>query len=327
MDVQKAAHVSTGHPIVDRNAHETTDYHALTTASQACDVSDNSSSFTMNRRRLLCASGALGVASTAMATSGAASSRTLHPGWSGARVIEERETQFGRIAVLEKGRIRYLAYGADTQFVYQSAVNLDRPRELAAPYMRLMMLGVVYAKPYARIVQVGVGAGNMTGYAIRTFPDATVHAIDIDRDVLELGGRYFGLSPHPRLHVHLDDGRRWLEKSKGVFDVIMLDAYDETSIPSPLKGADFFRLVAARLAPGGALMQNVFKPQVDQLQLRAAIGESFDQIDVYRVGQNDVLAAYRGPRKPAEELRQRARSLDESLRPPHSLEEQLKARV
>jgi len=294
---------------------------------QACIVSDTKHSFAMNRRRLLCAGSTLAVAAPALVSYVAASSRTLHPGWTGARVIEERETQFGRIAVLEKGRTRYLAYGPGTQFVYQSAVDLDRPHELAAPYMRLMMLGVVYAKPYARIVQVGVGAGNMTGYTMRTFPDATVHAIDIDRDVLELGGRYFGLSPHPRLHVHLDDGRRWLERSKDVFDIIMLDAYDDVSIPAPLTGADFFRIVAARLAPWGALMQNVYTPQVNQRQLRAAIGACFDQIDVYRVGGSDVLAAYQGPRKSVEELRLRARSLDKSLRPPHSLEKLLEFRV
>lgn len=290
-------------------------------------MADTRARFPLNRRGLLCACGALAVAAPGIVAYGTTPPRILHPGWTGARVMEERETQFGRIAVLEKGRTRYLAYGPGTQFVYQSAVDLDRPHELAAPYMRLMMLGVVYANPYARIVQVGVGAGNMAGYAIRTFPDAAVHAIDIDRDVLELGARYFGLSPHPRLHVHVDDGRRWLERTNDVFDLIMLDAYDDASIPAPLRGGDFFKIVAARLAPWGVVMQNVYTPQVDQRRLREAIGASFDQIDVFRVGRSDVLAAYRGPRRSIEALKLRARTLDESLRPPHSLEKLLALRV
>ena len=66
---------------------------------------------------------------------------------------------------------------------------------------------------------------------------------------------------------------------------------------------------------------------MDQRQLRAAIGKSFDQIDVYRQGHNDVLAAYQGQRKSAEELSLRARGLDESLRPPHSLEKLLRFRT
>ena len=76
----------------------------------------------------------------------------------------------------------------------------------------------------------------MAGYAIRTSPYAVVHAIDIDRDVVELGGRYFGLSPNPRLHIHLQDGRQWPERSKDAFDLIMRDAYDDSSIPTPLRG-------------------------------------------------------------------------------------------
>ena len=290
-------------------------------------MSETDHAFAVNRRSLLWVAGALAIGAPVRAACGAARSQSPDSRWKGARVIEERETQFGRIAVLEKGRMRYLAYGPGTQFVYQSVVDLDRPHELAAPYMRLMMLGVVYAKSYTRIVQVGVGAGNMTGYAIRTFPDSVVHAIDIDRDVLELGGRYFGLSPNPRLQIYVEDGRQWLERSKDVFDLIMLDAYDDASIPAPLRHPDFFSVIATCLADGGVLMQNVHRPQVDQRQVMAAIGNSFDQIDVYRVGHNDVLAAYQGPRKSPAELKLRARWLDQSLRPTHPLERLLKLRA
>jgi spermidine synthase len=154
-----------------------------------------------------------------------------------------------------------------------------------------------------------------------------VHAIDIDRHVLELGARYFGLSPHSRLHVHLDDGRRWLEASREVYDVIMLDAYDDESIPASLRGADFFQVVAAHLTRSGVFMQNVYTAQVDQRQLTEAIRASFDHVDVYRVGRSDVLAAYHGPKREPEKLKLRARRLDGSLRPLHSLEKLLEFRA
>jgi spermidine synthase len=235
------------------------------------------------------------------------------------RVIEERDTQFGRIAVVEAGRKRYLAYGTGNDVAYQSVIDLDRPHELAAPYTQLMMLGVVYAQPYTRMVQIGVGAGNMTGYAIRTFPAAVVHAVDIDRDVVELGARYFGLAPHPRLHLHIDDGRRWLANSKEAYDVVMLDAYDDKSIPASLMDAEFFEIVAARLAPTGAVMQNVFLPVVDTKRLLVSLRKSFAQVDIYRNRQSAVLAAYRGTARGSRELMARARQVDQELRPAHSL--------
>jgi spermidine synthase len=290
-------------------------------------VSNLLHAFAAQRRRLLRAGGAFGLGLSGLAAHAAAPARTLHPGWAGARIVEEREGPFGRVAVLERGRTRYLVFDPANRFVYQSAVDLDRPHELAGRYTRLMMVGVVYAQPYARMVHIGVGGGAMAGYAVHTFPDAVVHAIDIDRDVIELSARYFGLAPNPRLHVHLADGRKWLEASRETFDLVMLDAYDDKSIPAPLRGADFFRVVAARLARTGVVMQNVYTEQVDRRQLMAAMGAAFNQIDVYRVGQSDVLAAYQGPRKDPEELRRRARRLDGSLRPPHSLEQLLESRV
>ena len=247
--------------------------------------------------------------------------------WAGLKVLEERETQFGRLAVVELGRKRYLAYGPGTRLIYQSVLDLDRPHELAAPYMRLMMLGVVYAEPYSRMVQIGVGAGNMTGYAIRTFPSVRVHAIDIDRHAVELGARYFGLAPHPRLHLHIEDGRSWLAASTEQFDVVMLDAYDDQSIPAALMDADFFAIVAARLAPGGVVMQNVYTPIVDARRLLASMRASFAEVDFYKVGDSAVLAAYQGPAREPSQLMTRARELDASLRPVHSLGELLTYRV
>lgn len=271
------------------------------------------------RRRVLRAGGAWAFAFGAFSLGGCDRVRTQTLHWAGLRVIEERETQFGRLAVVELGRKRYLAYGPGTRFVYQSVLDLDRPLELAAPYMRLMMLGVVYAEPYSRMVQIGVGAGNMAGYAIRTFPSAVVHAVDIDRHAVELGARYFGLAPHPRLHLHIEDGRRWLAASHEQFDVVMLDAYDDRSIPPALMDAAFFAIVAARLAPGGVAMQNVYLPIVDTKRLLEAMRASFAQVDVYRVGDSAVLAAYQGPARDPQRLAARALELDAALRPVHAL--------
>ncbi|CAD5369653.1 Spermidine synthase [Rubrivivax sp. A210] len=235
------------------------------------------------------------------------------------KVIEERQTQFGRLAVVELQRKRYLAYGPGSEIVYQSVLDLDRPLELAAAYTRLMMLGVVYAEPYARMLQIGVGAGNMTGYTLRNFPAAEVDAIDIDRHAVELGARHFGLAPHPRLRVHIQDGRAWLEASRTQFDVIMLDAYDDQSIPPALMDEAFFAIVAAHLAPGGVVMQNVYLPGVDTRRLLPALRAALPQVDVYRIGDSAVLAAYRGPAYTRQALQLRAQALDAALRPLHPL--------
>lgn len=237
----------------------------------------------------------------------------------GLRVIEARDTPFGRLSVVELDRKRYLAYGPGTQMVYQSVLDLDRPHELAAPYMRLMMLGMLHATAQARVALIGLGAGNMAVYLLRTFPQAQLHAVDIDRHAVELGMRHFGLAPDPRLRVTIDDGRQWLQASGERFDVVMLDAYDDRSIPPALMDEGFFALVAARLAPGGVAVQNVYLPGVDLRALLRVMRPSLPHIDAYRWGDSVVLAAHTGvPREPAQ-LAARAAELDAALHPAHPL--------
>ncbi len=278
------------------------------------------------RRRLMRASIALAFAASAAGMHRAVRAEIRLASRTDERVIDARQTQFGRLEVIEIDRTRYLSYGPGNR-VFQSALNLDRPNELVAPYTRLMMLGFVYTHPSARIVQIGVGAGNMARYAIRTFPSVVVQAVDIDPHALELGARYFGLAPDPRLHLHVADGRGWLAASNEQYGVIMLDAYDDRSIPAHLMDAGFFRIVAARLAAGGVVIQNVFTPQVDAKSLMAAMGASFDQVDSYRVGKSVVLVGYQGAQRDPGELRAHARRLDSALRPVHSLEELLELRA
>jgi spermidine synthase len=280
-----------------------------------------------NRRRVLLAgsAGLLGLGGLGLARWQEAWG-ALSP-WAGLRVLDERETRFGRLAVVERGRTRYLAYGPGARLVYQSAIDLDQPEALAAPYMRLMMLGLVYAEQCSSVLQIGVGAGNMAGYVIRNFPAVVVDAVDIDSNAVELGIRWFGLEPGPRLRLHEADGRAWLAASQERFDVVMLDAYDDRSIPASLMDREFFSLVASRTAPGGVVMQNVFMPQVDTAALLASLKESFAQVDFYRVGDSAVLAAYQEASREPSALMARARQIDAALRPLHSLAVLLEYRV
>ena len=47
--------------------------------------------------------------------------------------------------------------------------------------------------------------------------------------------------------------------------------------------------------------------------------DGLPQVDVYRIGDSAVLAAYRGPERTPQQLQARALALDAVLRPVHSL--------
>lgn len=93
----------------------------------------------------------------------------------------------------------------------------------------------------------------------------------------------------PSAHVVIDDGRRFLERTREQFDVITLDPAPpvEAAGTSLLYSRQFYALAKKRLKPDGILQQWHWREKVDPALLAAlarALTESFPYVKVYRVG-------------------------------------------
>ncbi len=106
--------------------------------------------------------------------------------------------------------------------------------------------------------------GNAAGTVARAyghfFPRTRVDAVEIDRELLDVGRELFDMRG-PRLHLHVADARPWLRRSERRFDVIHLDTYRQPYIPFYLVTREFFELCRKRLAPGGVVIVNVGHPE------------------------------------------------------------------
>lgn len=249
-------------------------------------------------------------------------------GSSAPRIVVRRRSAYGTLTVVEHGGRRFLTHDPQGSIAtVQSSLDLARPEALAAPYARLMMLAMAQAAQARRVLHIGVGAGAMARYVVSNWPQATVDAVELDPVAIELGIEYFNLRPHPRLAIHIAEGRAWLAASTQRFDVMMLDAYDDRSIPPALADASFFALVAERLAAGGAVAQNAYRGGVDVAALRATMRRAFDQVDEYALPDNAMLLGYQGAPLSASELLARAGALDARVRPLHPLADEVARRV
>jgi spermidine synthase len=67
----------------------------------------------------------------------------------------------------------------------------------------------------------------------------------------------------PNLHAIAADGRSYLERRAGVYDVIAVDAYRQPYIPFHLTTVEFFRAVRDHLTPRGVVALNAARTQND----------------------------------------------------------------
>ena len=123
---------------------------------------------------------------------------------------------------------------------------------LAAP----CMAGMDGSENDGRSVMIlGMGSGTYASYCVRYFPGVKVQGAEIDQKIADIATEYFGLPDS--VEVAVEDGRAYLTASQEQFDVIMVDAYQDITIPFQLSSVEFFTEVQRHLKPDGVMVVNL----------------------------------------------------------------------
>jgi spermidine synthase len=93
---------------------------------------------------------------------------------------------------------------------------------------------------------------------LKRFRDATLDVVEIDPGFTVLARRYFGLKDDPRLTIHHEDGRTFLNKTHKKYDVFLGDAYRSFySLPYQLTTVEAVRRIYSALTDDGVAMVNM----------------------------------------------------------------------
>ena len=101
----------------------------------------------------------------------------------------------------------------------------------------------------------GMGSGTYATQLSRYFDNINVEGVEIDDKITDLAHKYFELPETTRVTTY--DGRAYLAAIDGLYDVIMVDAYQDITIPFQMSSVEFFTMVKEHLAPGGVMVVNM----------------------------------------------------------------------
>lgn len=141
-----------------------------------------------------------------------------------------------------------------------------------------------------RALIIGLGTSTMAAWMRTKLPDTEVHVAELVPSVAAAAS-CFGLdaanaSNQAKLHVHVGDGRGYLQKgaADGYFDAMIIDAFDkEESLPACFRTREFFQLVRQKLAPGGSVSFNLITGK-GSLRVAKSLTSVFEASHVW-VGQ------------------------------------------
>ncbi|MBQ9359992.1 MAG: fused MFS/spermidine synthase [Lachnospiraceae bacterium] len=105
------------------------------------------------------------------------------------------------------------------------------------------------------ILILGMGTGTFARQCDKYYNNISIEGVEIDNKITELSYKYFDASPE--IPVFTYDGRAYLQTVKDQYDVIMVDAYQDISIPFQMSSAEFFREVYDHLNENGVMVVNM----------------------------------------------------------------------
>lgn len=170
--------------------------------------------------------------------------------------VFRRDSSYHQIIVADHPPYRTLYFDRQKQ----TRMVLGNPLEGGLDYTDFFHFAPVVRQPIGRMLFIGVGGGTGPTRFAHDLPEVVIDAVEVDPVVIDVATKYFGLAPGPRLRVWADDGRAFLRRSEGGYDVIVVDAYSQnrygSTIPAHLTTREFFEECRDKLAPGGVVVFN-----------------------------------------------------------------------
>lgn len=166
------------------------------------------------------------------------------------------ENRYGIIHLLESPDGEATVFGGNA---YDGTVNIDFMRD-SNWISRLYALAAVKPNP-ARVLVIGMSAGSWTR-VLSSFPGVErIDVVEINPGYKEVIGLYPTVKPllnDPRVHMHFDDGRRWLKRHpEQTYDLLVMNTtFHWRAYSTMLLSREFLGLMREHMNPGAVLAYN-----------------------------------------------------------------------
>jgi spermidine synthase len=240
------------------------------------------------------------------------------------RVIHKATSRFSDMLVVSEDAnglrsLRFEMFGAR-----QSVVKPGDPDHLELAYARALPAVLTWTAEPRRILVVGLGGGTLPMFLHRHLARAEIDVVEIDPAVVEVARSHFGFQEDARLRAHVGDGRRWIERTRGRYDLIVVDAFSAHDVPYALATREFLQAVHRALAEDGVVVANMWgrlaNPLYDDMVATyLSVFPAVSVMDVVGSGNRLVLASRSTAVPTPADAVYRARELNVRLQLRHDL--------
>ena len=173
---------------------------------------------------------------------------------SGDNVKYEGESTYNYLRVTDDGS--QVALSTNVLFGVQSVLN--KQKSLTGMYYDYAMAAPLMTKNALKgqdALILGMGSGTFAHQCSEYLQQVHCEGVEIDQKITDLARKYFDEPKSTKVVTY--DGRAYLSAIDKKYDVIMVDAYQDITIPFQMSSVEFFRMVKEHLNDGGVMVVNM----------------------------------------------------------------------
>jgi spermidine synthase len=177
----------------------------------------------------------------------------------------------------------------------ESGVFANGSRELVFPYTQRMAQVVDQAPQKSRILMLGGGVFTLPEHIALKYPDAQVDVVEIDPALQDIAIQHFGYIQPANVRAIAADARAYIQATTQKYDVVLVDVFNEQSIPFSMTTQEFTVRLAGILQPGGVVAVNIIGGMNEQCapllaSIHASYRTAFAQAQVVPVSDPTLQA-------------------------------------
>ena len=200
--------------------------------------------------------------------------------------VYSHTSAFHEISVADHGFIRVLSFARNRQ----SSMYLDAPFDTDFEYPGYFHVALAMNPDATRTLVIGLGGGTVVKRMWRDYPEMRVDSIELDPEVVDVARRFFALPDDERIRVFVGDGRRRLETHTDVYDIVIVDAFDDDLVPASLTAPEFMSTLRSRLAPGSVVAYNLMSAVEGEgaepfRSLYRTLSQAWRQVSVFAIDE------------------------------------------
>ena len=147
------------------------------------------------------------------------------------------------------------------------------------------------------ILLLGLGGGSVIETLLNDFKYKDhITALDIDPDIIEISQKEFNISETENLKIICDDAIHYMNNNSEVFDLIIIDIFIDTEVPSPFLKTSFWNQIVKANSSKGSILFNASLDTDDNnnlINLKQLLTDNQYEIELIKKveGTNTLLIA------------------------------------